>query len=206
MFINESLMYSVIAISSDMLLCAPINQFIHTIKTMDQIDVFLNRLLPYSVIIVLLILCLIRLCTAGPQAAALPTTVRGKNTIAIDNDRNIDTGIRTVVIIHIVVVLLLAVPSSGLRLHNTIMSMKNPQYRNMTMMLLHQVLEFIANARCSISFLYIFPLSSTLRSQLWKWMITLVTICKAKSKGIVSNNSQFSEENGSACRTEPEGI
>ena len=192
-----------------MLLCVPINRFIHTIKTMDHLDVFLNRLFPYTVIIVFLTLCLIRLCTVGAttsEAAALPTTVRGKNTIAINNDRNIDKDIRTIVIIQIVVVLLLAVPSSGLRLHNTIMSMKDPQYRNMTMMLLHQVLEFVANARCSISFLYILPLSSTLRCQLWKWIVALVTHCKAKSKGIVSNNTQFSEGNRSACGTEPEGI
>ena len=209
-FINESLMYSVSRIWPDMLVCHPINRFIRTITTMDRIDVFLNRLLPYTVIFVILILYVIKLLIPGAstaaQAAALPSTVRGKSTVAINSDRHIDKDIRVIVILQIIVVLLLAAPSSGIRLYNTILSFQNPLQRNMKIDLLHQVLEFVANSRCAITMLYIVPVSSTLRGQLWECIKALISRCKAKSKIIVATGSNSSEQNGDACRNEPEEV
>ena len=189
--------------------CHPINRFIRTITTMDRIDVFLNRLLPYTVIVLLLILCVIKLLIPGAsaaQSAALPSTVRGKSTVAINNDRDVDKDVRVIVFLHIIVVLLLATPASGIRLYNTILSFQNSPQTNMKMMLLHQVLEFVANSRCAITMLYIVPVSSTLRRQLWEWIKTLISRCKAKSKGIVSAASNSTEHNGDACRSKPEEV
>ena len=192
-----------------MLVCGPINRFIRTITTMDRIDVFLNRLLPYTVIVVLLILCVIKSLIPGAstaQSATLPSTVRGKTTVAINSDRDVDKDIRVIVFLHIIVVLLLATPSSGIRLYNTIISFQNSPQTNMKMMLLHQVLEFVANSRCALTMLYIVPVSSTLRRQLWEWIKALISRCKVKSKDIASAASNSTEQNGDACRNKPEEV
>ena len=189
--------------------CHPINKFIRTITTMDRIDVFLNRLLPYTVIVVLLILCVIKLLLPGAstaQSAALPSTVRGKTSVAINSDRDVDKDVRVIVFLQIIVVLLLATPAAAIRLHNTILSFQNSPQTNIKMMLLHQVLEFVANSRCALTMLYIVPVSSTLRRQLREWIMTLISRCKAKSKGIVSAASNSTEHNGDTCRSKPEEV
>ncbi len=186
-FINESLMYSVAHLHNNLLLCAPIKRFIPTIRTLDHIDVFLNRLLPYSLVIVLELACVlraIRTAVCPPDVTTpIPGTERSTTGVRVEGtEREVVWDVCRVVLVQVGMVLLLTAPSAALRVFNTVQQLRFPQEQNIRLMLVRQGLEFVANARCAISLLYIVPLSQTLRTQVREWLSQLIATCKMKAR------------------------
>ena len=207
-FLNMSLIYGAVEIGAGAVICAPVGSAHQTVRTLNQVDLFLNCVLPYVLLLAIFILGLVNTSKQRRQKRQyLPTRRLPKRVVIYEG--SYEKGQNSGPLAFIGFYLLLSVPSQSFRTYMTILDIQGshgPHRMPLKMILIQQTLLYVQYARCALNLLILISCSSGYRCASKAWLSGIAKVfykygfcgdyIQSPSKDVINADQDGNEDMG----------
>ena len=169
-FLNMSLIYGAVNIGTGAVICAPLGNAHLTVRTLNQIDLFLNGVFPYILLLAIFILGVVNTSKQRIQKRQyLPSRRLPKRVVIYEG--SYEKGQNSGPLAFIGFYLVLSVPSQTFRTYMTVLDMQasGGQRMPLNLILIQQTLLYIQYARYALNLLILISCSSGYRCAARAW-------------------------------------